>query len=176
MERSCRPGRCFLYPFYIKPQRLDEVHILAEVVSCIRSTSNHNFMVIILILMMLFPVSVLHQTTTNCNQTSRRHKLFPVSVLHQTTTSARYLWFFSLLFPVSVLHQTTTLARKAGIEKGCFLYPFYIKPQLDSVQDLVKYVVSCIRSTSNHNSRSLIFLIPCVVSCIRSTSNHNLCL
>ena len=129
MERSCRPGRCFLYPFYIKPQRLDEVHILAEVVSCIRSTSNHNFMVIILILMMLFPVSVLHQTTTNCNQTSRRHKLFPVSVLHQTTT---------LPFSCRTL-------------MCCFLYPFYIKPQPSCLLPYQRPVVSCIRSTSNHN-------------------------
>ena len=34
---------------------------------------------------------------------------------------------------------------------GCFLYPFYIKPQHYAINKLTTKVVSCIRSTSNHN-------------------------
>ena len=39
---------------------------------------------------------------------------------------------------------------------------------------VVRVVVSCIRSTSNHNAKDLMEWGTRVVSCIRSTSNHNL--
>ena len=55
------------------------------------------------------------------------------------------------MFPVSVLHQTTTLLRKPFHRLRCFLYPFYIKPQQTNYLNVPENVVSCIRSTSNHN-------------------------
>ena len=61
-------------------------------------------------LLTLFPVSVLHQTTTGCGASIVCYPLFPVSVLHQTTTETPIARLRKRLFPVSVLHQTTTYA------------------------------------------------------------------
>ena len=79
---------CFLYLFYIKPQRSARVPVADKVVSCICSTSNHNSTPARLLRSALFPVSVLHQTTTRQATGPRESVLFPVSVLHQTTTYA----------------------------------------------------------------------------------------
>ena len=129
MERSCRPGRF----------------------SCIRSTSNHNRGPIYHERGRLFPVSVLHQTTTSVRASADCRTLFPISVLHQTTTITLDNLGQFVLFPISVLHQTTTSCPSNYSAICCFPYPFYIKPQLDRRTYICMGVVSHIRSTSNHN-------------------------
>ena len=146
----------------------------------------------------LFPISVLHQTTTKlCNKIQYK-KVFPVSFYfyfyikpqHRNEVGCLKLGVSCIrstsnhnrgpiyhergrLFPVSVLHQTTTYALLTQVDFRCFLYLFYIKPQL-SLMILSRFsVVPHIRSTSNHNASSLFFSASVGVSCIRSTSNHN---
>ena len=105
--------------------------VVRVVVSCIRSTSNHNALTKFTSLPKLFPVSVLHQTTT----------------LWWLFLS----WWCCFLYPFYIKPQRTAIKLPEGI--SCFLYPFYIKPQhYPSVAELW-CVVSCIRSTSNHNPR-----------------------
>ena len=99
----------------------------------------------------MFPISVLHQTTTYNPGNAEPGEVFPVSVLHQTTTGRLIKTRGRLLFPVSVLHQTTTVRRKNFCIPSCSLYPFYIKPQLNHSDTSLQKVVPCVRSTSNHN-------------------------
>ena len=101
---------CFPYPFYIKPQLASVITINHEVVSHIRSTSNHNLVSFSKLKVRLFPISVLHQTTTETGTLLLHIPLFPISVLHQTTTAGWRPHYGILLFPISVLHQTTTHA------------------------------------------------------------------
>ena len=145
--------------------------VVRVVVSCIRSTSNHN------------RGPIYHE----------RGRLFPVSVLHQTTTSSELflLPLCCFLYPFYIKPQLLGTRWQQGLRcflypfyikpqlvnkvcEGCFLYPFYIKPQLRRARRELTPVVSCIRSTSNHNSSWDATWRFSVVSCIRSTSNHNL--
>ena len=151
MERSCRPGRCFLYPFYIKPQRLLVHGGEFLVVSHIRSTSNHNYMTKISYINGLFPISVLHQTTTAIHQAGQCRPLFPISVLHQTTTYPGVVALQESCFPYPFYIKPQQRTGNGPGSDSCFPYPFYIKPQLRPGGFEQVKVVSYIRSTSNHN-------------------------
>ena len=56
------------------------------------------------------------------------------------------------LFLISILHQTTTEQADVHISPRCFLFQFYIKPQLNGSRNITVTVVSYFNSTSNHNS------------------------
>ena len=58
--------------------------------------------------MLLFLISILHQTTTENVTISLHAELFLISILHQTTTLWHLLSHLSMLFLISILHQTTT--------------------------------------------------------------------
>ena len=70
--------------------------------------------------------------TSNHNIRLFRHRfirLFLISILHQTTTNRQLHIAVPELFLISILHQTTTNPSTALVCFGCFLFPFYIKPQ-----------------------------------------------
>ncbi len=71
------------------------------------------------------------------------------------------------------LHQTTTSQTPIPIHPWCFLYCFYIKPQLAMAVLTCIRGVSYIVSTSNHNFNQFCAEIDPGVSYIVSTSNHN---
>ena len=77
------------------------------------------------------------------------------------------------LFLISILHQTTTEQADVHISPRCFLFQFYIKPQLNGSRNITVTVVSYFNSTSNHNTTGARITIPHVVSYFNSTSNHN---
>ena len=56
---------------------------------------------------------------------------------------------------------------------GCFLFQFYIKPQLGHRGGIRTPVVSYFNSTSNHNAARAGNALAHVVSYFNSTSNHN---
>ena len=96
-----------------------------------------------------------------------------ISILHQTTTLDYWHLARKLLFPTSILHQTTTSPPRERSLCCCFLFQFYIKPQLSPPGALPMPVVSYFNSTSNHNRTMTSEEIRNVVSYFNSTSNHN---
>ena len=96
-----------------------------------------------------------------------------ISILHQTTTLDYWHLARKLLFLISILHQTTTSPPRERSLCCCFLFQFYIKPQLSPPGALPMPVVSYFNSTSNHNRTMTSEEIRNVVSYFNSTSNHN---
>ena len=74
----------------------------------------------------------------------------------------------------SFLHQTTTKCMKTGVSFRCFLFLFYIKPQLCWCYSFFWLVVPYSFSTSNHNLHFSMLFREWVVPYFFSTSNHNL--
>ena len=96
---------------------------------------------------------------------------------------------------IFVLHQTTTPVGREIKQKYCLISSFYIKPQhstrytLNTVHCLISSfyikpqlfsgsccslpIVLYLRSTSNHNSASMVSRSAGIVLYLRSTSNHN---
>ena len=96
-----------------------------------------------------------------------------ISILHQTTTPCRTTTTPTALFLISILHQTTTSVCSGIGSLGCFLFPFYIKPQRSVIIPYGRTVVSYFHSTSNHNLQTSFSDFVKVVSYFHSTSNHN---
>ena len=63
--------------------------------------------------------------------------------------------------------------RISAVKERCFLFQFYIKPQRESSCRRQHYVVSYFNSTSNHNMLLFFIVYLLVVSYFNSTSNHN---
>ena len=122
-----------------------------SVVSYFVSTSNHNW----------------------GNRCASHETLFLILFLHQTTTKLYAKGRSSQLFLILFLHQTTTNPLYDYHNDSCFLFCFYIKPQLDIGFDTVVSVVSYFVSTSNHNITCVVTIRRIVVSYFVSTSNHN---
>ena len=100
------------------------------VVSYFNSTSNHNFTGL---RVSDYGVVSYFNSTSNHNlftSVSRRVSLFLISILHQTTTVEGDMTRYITLFLISILHQTTTRPAVHAVRLGCFLFQFYIKPQL----------------------------------------------
>ena len=134
---------CFLFQFYIKPQRHIGVHAVSVVVSYFNSTSNHNkywneiyeFLVVSYFnstsnhnlslrnteASWLFLISILHQTTTSTMSSLSISKLFLISILHQTTTYSSTQTTVRQLFLISILHQTTTARALPNTRASLFL-------------------------------------------------------
>ena len=144
-------ARCILSKFYIKPQRLVALVFSDAVVSYRNSTSNHNVSLCFFVLLKLYLIEILHQTTTRDAWEAQNRPLYLIEILHQTTT----------------IHAT------CRTKKSCILSKFYIKPQLLNFSDSSDCVVSYRNSTSNHNFVGAICIASGVVSYRNSTSNHN---
>ena len=164
---------CDLFYFYIKPQHKCCKFYVIFVVTYSISTSNHNLPLIQTVLLRLWLILFLHQTTTLIIQLNGLQLLWLILFLHQTTTGQ-----------VSISSQV-----------GCDLFYFYIKPQLThsvlnyfnvvtysistsnhnySLDELDKlFVVTYSISTSNHNWMDIHNLSAIVVTYSISTSNHN---
>ena len=123
---------------------------------------------------LLFLISILHQTTTICSLRIIFRVLFLISILHQTTTDTSDDAGRRRLFLISILHQTTTSSVPSRFPASCFLFQFYIKPQLPIYTSVPFHVVSYFNSTSNHNLNTPVKHKLSVVSYFNSTSNHNL--
>ena len=82
---------CILSKFYIKPQPPPACLPLNGVVSYRNSTSNHNWF----------------------RAASVMIALYLIEILHQTTTCSKLLWLFAVLYLIEILHQTTTSKQSA---------------------------------------------------------------
>ena len=112
--------RCISFESYIKPQPLARFKYFSHVVYLLNPTSNHNFVLIIHILVKLYIFWILHQTTTVKEHWKYNEKLYIFWILHQTTTN----------LPT---HQNGY---------GCISFESYIKPQRSI--PFVPSIVSCI--------------------------------
>ena len=122
-----------------------------RVVSYRNSTSNHNSSAVFLILLMLYLIEILHQTTTDW--------------MLEDSEQCCILSKFYIKPQLSILLTLVIVC--------CILSKFYIKPQLLLFASLCELVVSYRNSTSNHNIASQVDEMLYVVSYRNSTSNHN---
>ena len=79
-----------------------------------------------------------------------------ISILHQTTTPCRTTTTPTALFLISILHQTTTSVCSGIGSLGCFLFPFYIKPQPNVElynRYLVLFLISILHQTTTSDMR-----------------------
>ena len=154
---------CISYYSYIKPQPIILRNQLLYVVYRTIPTSNHNHLVTILLLIWLYIVLFLHQTTTIATTAPlpqscisyysyikpQRSWLpyYPFIVVYRTipTSNHNYLEYCNgkkRLYIVLFLHQTTTEVLHNRHAHGCISYYSYIKPQL--AYQLVATVQRCI--------------------------------
>ena len=121
------------------------------VVSYFVSTSNHNS--VPLRQLWRFVVSYFVSTSNHNSVPLRQLWRFVVSYFVSTSNHnrafvcSRRRWLFLILF----LHQTTTTVTLFPDIWRCFLFCFYIKPQLTLSKLPSVLVVSYFVSTSNHN-------------------------
>ena len=118
-------------------------------------------------------ILILHQTTTHVSQAISRHWLLHIFILHQTTTIMRKDRDERVLLHILILHQTTTTGRVVLHIRSCFIFWFYIKPQLQTLRKARIIVASYFDSTSNHNTSLYSAILGTVASYFDSTSNHN---
>ena len=149
--QSIGVSSCFIFWFYIKPQ-----HFLVDckrktVASYFDSTSNHNSISATLSIAKLLHILILHQTTT-------------FDALVSFTYSCFIFWFY-----IKPQHN----AEVAATPERCFIFWFYIKPQLPCRWSTSNSVASYFDSTSNHNKTALLIERNKVASYFDSTSNHN---
>ena len=121
------------------------------VVSYRNSTSNHNSAFATALVIPLYLIEILHQTTTY-----RKKQLGRGSCI---------LSKFYIKPQQKQRHSTS--------EACCILSKFYIKPQHHDVLPCAFVVVSYRNSTSNHNTEAATTSDSYVVSYRNSTSNHN---
>ena len=186
---------CISYYSYIKPQPIILRNQLLYVVYRTIPTSNHNHLVTILLLIWLYIVLFLHQTTTrlstgcNCStlyivlflhQTTTRKTtpkftpwLYIVLFLHQTTTETPFLQLMGLLYIVLFLHQTTTPRTTSNIPAQLYIVLFLHQTTTDYLTQptnvrCISYY-SYIKPQRRPPSRRL----QCVVYRTIPTSNHN---
>ena len=169
--------------------------IILSVVYHLVPTSNHNVIVFVYLIVMLFIILFLHQTTTQAISSASQAQLFIILFLHQTTTlkirhrPKRPLFIIlflhqtttynkghilpTVLFIILFLHQTTTNGCPFVNGSGCLSSCSYIKPQqlhsVTSEQTVVYHLVP----TSNHNLKILKDSTSVVVYHLVPTSNHN---
>ena len=99
---------CSLSVFYIKPQLYAIYDVVCSVVPYQYSTSNRNRSPRYASKLLLFLISILHQTATTTLSTLTVPVLFLISILHQTATISRSSFTWTKLFLISILHQTAT--------------------------------------------------------------------
>ncbi len=121
----------------------------------------------------LYSMVFLHQTTTCKSLAANSKRLYSMVFLHQTTTLLQALSATFLLYSMVFLHQTTTTNRANRQIAGCILWFSYIKPQPMSITLVKWFVVFYGFPTSNHNLDVIIEEIEPVVFYGFPTSNHN---
>ena len=100
------------------------------VVSYRNSTSNHNYRGKKRVVIALYLIEILHQTTTLGYSPILERSLYLIEILHQTTTAidplASFLCCILSKFYIKPQHATMS----GGSASSCILSKFYIKPQL----------------------------------------------
>ena len=122
-----------------------------EVVSYLDSTSNHNNFFLRFIILALFHILILHQTTTVNLPSEICCKLFHILILHQTTTAGEVVLLLTGCFISWFYIKPQPILTKGLIPTSCFISWFYIKPQHVWRFGFFFLVVSYLDSTSNHN-------------------------
>ena len=122
---------CILSKFYIKPQQRVRHRLGHSVVSYRNSTSNHNRTDLVRMLLVLYLIEILHQTTTE----TFGPKIEACCILSK---------FYIKPQPGRPRGRTPS---------SCILSKFYIKPQQCAIDCIVRRVVSYRNSTSNHNNK-----------------------
>ena len=125
---------CILSKFYIKPQLSMGCIFLRLVVSYRNSTSNHNYRGSKRVVIALYLIEILHQTTT-------------IRILIIKLSCCILSKFY--------IKPQLRLERELA-SCSCILSKFYIKPQLTLWPLCLLIVVSYRNSTSNHNWKSFI--------------------
>ena len=190
---------CIISFLYIKPQLVIVMLPLTIVVLYRFSTSNHNSMVLFVILILLYYIVSLHQTTTD-NQFIPRWESCIISflyikpqlvpntpqclpvVLYRFSTSNHNTQAFGtiyhMLYYIVSLHQTTTF--NLDLINGKKLYYIVSLHQttttLSLVQNLTKlyYIVSLHQTTTTRNKYIIPALLYYIVS-LHQTTTVNLC-
>ena len=136
-------------------------------------TSNHNFLLADSLIILLYIVLFLHQTTTQLSIIRIYRRLYIVLFLHQTTTVAMLVIINCSLYIVLFLHQTTTYLSGRGSLLCCISYYSYIKPQLVLLLSIT--LIRCISYYSYIKPQrlSLLPFFRYVVYRTIPTSNHN---
>ena len=98
----------------------------------------------ITILLLLYYIFNLHQTTTSTLSVLSPQRLYYIFNLHQTTTLHRPSWPLRRLYYIFNLHQTTTECDTGARCTRCIISLIYIKPQQS--YDYIFPVQSCIIS------------------------------
>ena len=79
---------CIISSFYIKPQQPYAILYSHGVVLYLHSTSNHNSIMTSSLLIQLYYIFILHQTTTDKGFLQHQSLLYYIFILHQTTTKS----------------------------------------------------------------------------------------
>ena len=186
---------CILSKFYIKPQRLSLLSVLATccilskfyikpqlsisdldfplVVSYRNSTSNHNSILTLGSVFTLYLIEILHQTTTSGASAIRASRLYLIEILHQTTTAGIASSFATALYLIEILHQTTTTVEDNIVTSMLYLIEILHQTTTSSCHD--SGICSCILSKFyiKPQPTHLVGESCFVVSYRNSTSNHN---
>ena len=139
----CGTG-CLISLFYIKPQPVISCYRLDHVVLYPYSTSNHNFILLLICVrfVVLYPYSTSNHNS--CRSLTPSNQLSYILILHQTTT--RRLPCLSVssclisLFYIKPQHNDVSIP--SG--QGCLISLFYIKPQLCT--DILMLLICCLIS------------------------------
>ena len=101
--------------------------------------------------------------------------MFLISILHQTTTPLLALRSENCCFLFQFYIKPQLNERISAVKERCFLFQFYIKPQRESSCRRQHYVVSYFNSTSNHNDRSRLLHIKelFLISILHQTTTGN---
>ena len=142
---------CILSKFYIKPQHFDFERRINYVVSYRNSTSNHNSALSVSLLVALYLIEILHQTTTGGIEVEP----FNSCILSKFYIKPQRIPRLCGELPVVSYRNSTSNHNR--------LLPIFLLPM----------VVSYRNSTSNHNPIGDHSTAPSVVSYRNSTSNHN---
>ena len=164
---------CILSKFYIKPQLVRYQLLVQRVVSYRNSTSNHNYRGKKRIVVALYLIEILHQTTTQLAITQPLPRCI-LSKFYIKPQLIRYQLFVQRV--VSYRNSTSNHNSRfaPGVDRPVVSYRNSTSNH-NSVPSAISlpYVVSYRNSTSNHNRARSIYLQVKVVSYRNSTSNHN---
>ena len=179
--------RCILSKFYIKPQHLAELQVLRVVVSYRNSTSNHNCPFSTVLVLSLYLIEILHQTTTSgVDMFNKRGCILskfyikpqqkpltgdvPRVVSYRNSTSNHNILISRsasiTLYLIEILHQTTTLSLPLSLRLS--LYLIEILHQTTTLlftcyRDILLYLIEILHQTTTH-SLPLSLRLCCILS------------
>ena len=127
-------GSCFLFQFYIKPQLamhgcmamhgcfLFQFYIKPQQEMCEWAANGRCFLFQFYIKPQRLPWRIVFRWVVSYFNSTSNHNVISEYMLSPS------------LFLISILHQTTTELVEDHFFEGCFLFQFYIKPQLSRMK------------------------------------------